>query len=186
MNLFGQTQEDVAGFFDNRLQQPGIKSWNAFHYRSARDQRIRQKMLIRLAGSLKGKSVLDVGCGTGDLLRYIPASADYYGIDVSPRAIKVARAAWPGREFACTTELRPADVVFGCAVLQCSHIPPEEMIRAMWEQARELVVFNCWRGFADLGEASAWWAGLGATVAIFEGYDIWRGGDRDFSIRLSR
>jgi SAM-dependent methyltransferase len=42
--------------------------------------------------SLKGKRVLDVGCGPGFWARLlIPLGADYTGIDVSPRSVELAR-----------------------------------------------------------------------------------------------
>jgi SAM-dependent methyltransferase len=46
-------------------------------------------------------SVLDVGCGGGLLLDFLPPSWDYMGWDVTQEAVKVARARYPGREFLC-------------------------------------------------------------------------------------
>ena len=39
-----------------------------------------------------GESVLDVGCGTGILSRYLPKEVNYIGIDASPRLIAYARS----------------------------------------------------------------------------------------------
>lgn len=41
--------------------------------------------------------VLDVGCGTGDALRYLPSFAEYYGFDVDAAAIDRARERAAGR-----------------------------------------------------------------------------------------
>ena len=40
--------------------------------------------------------VLDLGCGTGDALRYLRAFDRYVGIDTDERAVRVARARWRG------------------------------------------------------------------------------------------
>jgi SAM-dependent methyltransferase len=46
----------------------------------------------------KGASVLEIGCGTGDLLRALEP-ADGVGIDLSPRMIELARRKHPGLTF---------------------------------------------------------------------------------------
>jgi SAM-dependent methyltransferase len=50
--------------------------------------------------------IVDVGCGTGDALRYLPRFKAYYGFDVDARAIEFARARAPGRP-EVTFEARP-------------------------------------------------------------------------------
>lgn len=53
-------------------------------------------------GSLRGKNVLDVACGTGEWLRHFrERGALVAGIDLSEKAIEVCRAALPGGEFHC-------------------------------------------------------------------------------------
>lgn len=39
-----------------------------------------------------GETLLDVGCGTGVLTRYLPSDTSYIGVDASPRLIASARA----------------------------------------------------------------------------------------------
>ncbi len=48
--------------------------------------------------------ILDIGCGTGDLLRYLPPGIDYSGFDMDPGYIASARRRFggPGR-FTCGT-----------------------------------------------------------------------------------
>lgn len=41
--------------------------------------------------------VLDLGCGTGDALRYLTAFDSYLGIDTDERAIRYARSRWASR-----------------------------------------------------------------------------------------
>ena len=43
------------------------------------------------------RRVLDLGCGTGLLLAYLPPAVGYVGIDISPTAIESARARFQGR-----------------------------------------------------------------------------------------
>lgn len=48
-----------------------------------------------------GQRVLDLGCGPGDILRYLPA-VQYVGYDINPRYIERARRRFAGRgEFHC-------------------------------------------------------------------------------------
>lgn len=42
--------------------------------------------------------VLDVGCGTGDLLSYLDSSVTYIGVDISPTAINMAKARFADRK----------------------------------------------------------------------------------------
>lgn len=41
--------------------------------------------------SQQAKSVLDIGCGTGELFKYLNPSICYVGIDLSPTAIEIAK-----------------------------------------------------------------------------------------------
>ncbi|MBL8792437.1 MAG: class I SAM-dependent methyltransferase [Planctomycetia bacterium] len=50
---------------------------------------------------LAGQRVLDIGCGPGDVVAYLPA-VDYVGIDMDERYIRAARSRFGGRgEFRC-------------------------------------------------------------------------------------
>jgi SAM-dependent methyltransferase len=51
---------------------------------------------------LRGRSVLDIGCGVGDFFDRLQArgiAADYHGLDVSPEMIARARQRFPGARF---------------------------------------------------------------------------------------
>jgi SAM-dependent methyltransferase len=50
-------------------------------------------------------SILDLGCGTGDLLDYLPESVTYLGIDISPAYIARGRA-----RFGTRAEFRVGDI----------------------------------------------------------------------------
>ena len=46
-------------------------------------------------------SLLDLGCGNGALLKYLPSRCDYVGLDHSEYAIKYCLARYPNRTFVC-------------------------------------------------------------------------------------
>ncbi len=46
-------------------------------------------------------SVIDVGCGAGDVVAVLGDDWDYLGIDASPDMIALAQARWPARRFLC-------------------------------------------------------------------------------------
>jgi SAM-dependent methyltransferase len=72
-----------------------------------------------------GARVLDIGCGTGDILAYLPLGVDYSGYDVSPQYIAAAERRFGARgRFSCgildgpqVLALSPFDIVVASAVL---------------------------------------------------------------------
>ncbi|HSR65721.1 MAG TPA: class I SAM-dependent methyltransferase [Xanthomonadaceae bacterium] len=63
-----------------------------------------------------GQRVVDVGCGTGEILDYLPEGIAYYGFDLDPGYIRTAQARYEGRgHFTCAdiTSL-PADAIPPC------------------------------------------------------------------------
>jgi SAM-dependent methyltransferase len=87
-------------------------------------QRLRYEAFLALCGDLTGKSVLDFGCGKGDLcgfLRKRGVACDYTGVDVHPGLIALAKAKHPDAQFlARDIEEQPLgrtfDVVVACGV----------------------------------------------------------------------
>lgn len=65
--------------------------------------------ILQSRWNLDHASVLDFGCGFGDLYRYLSVnkgfSVQYKGIDINPELIKEARKEWPGIDFQCTNLL---------------------------------------------------------------------------------
>lgn len=49
----------------------------------------------------KSFSLLDLGCGNGALLKYLPSQCDYVGLDHSQYAIKFCSDLYPNRTFIC-------------------------------------------------------------------------------------
>ena len=75
------------------------------------DQRWRKKV-VRLAGDLSGKSVLDVACGTGDLAEAFASAGPSHveGIDVTPQMLDVARQR-PSKPGSCSITWRVGDAM---------------------------------------------------------------------------
>ena len=42
-------------------------------------------------GDVKGKKILDIGCGTAQIVRYLGDADEYVGFDMSPRYVEYAR-----------------------------------------------------------------------------------------------
>jgi SAM-dependent methyltransferase len=72
-----------------------------------------------------GMRILDLGCGTAEILDALPEDVRYVGYDMSPRYIAAAQAKFGGRgtfhcgllEQAEATTLEPFDLVLGTGVL---------------------------------------------------------------------
>ena len=82
-----------------------------------------------------GQRVLDVGCGVGASLKFIPDGVGYCGIDISPSYIEAARRAHGSRgEFVCVDLQNagalsgPFDTAFAFGVL---HHLPDDAIPAL-------------------------------------------------------
>ena len=80
---------------------PSRDKWierNDFYYQQDRDY---MRFLIP-----EGQSVLDLGCGTGDLLASLKPSRGV-GVDFSDRMIKIAKGKFPGLKFALADIEKP-------------------------------------------------------------------------------
>jgi SAM-dependent methyltransferase len=68
-----------------------------------------------------GARVLDIGCGTGDILAYLPSGVEYWGYDPSPEYVAAAQRRFGTRaRFSC-------DLVDGARVLA---LPPFDILIA--------------------------------------------------------
>lgn len=79
---------------------------------------------------LAGKSLLDVGCGLGDLSKYLAhvgARCSYLGVDILPEMVEAARRHCPGAAFECRDVIadpaglgRRFDVVYSTGIFNLS------------------------------------------------------------------
>jgi SAM-dependent methyltransferase len=81
------TEQDIKAYYNRHHQHKGEGSWRpaeAFPY------------FVDLAGVTSGDSILDIGCGTGFLLRSAAAhGAETFGLDISEEALKLAGQSAP-------------------------------------------------------------------------------------------
>ena len=52
---------------------------------------MQRHILERIGENLSGKSILDAGCGTGNLAMDLVAKCSVVAVDISPSLIKIAR-----------------------------------------------------------------------------------------------
>lgn len=86
--------------FEERFSQFGY-SPKAMGWRDKKQQELRFKILVQIGG-LNGSSILDVGCGFGDLYGYLRKKnlrVKYTGVDISPKLIEKAKQLYPGANF---------------------------------------------------------------------------------------
>ncbi len=70
---------------------------------SQRTQKMRFEAFVT-NHDLSGRSILDVGCGVGDLLKHLQRrgiNCDYSGFDISPEMVRICREKFPGVDFEC-------------------------------------------------------------------------------------
>jgi SAM-dependent methyltransferase len=111
---------------------------------------------------LEGKSILDAGCGLGDLVPYLYAKADrfqYLGMDINEGFIAIARKRYGGLKFKVGDPfgrrlLHGFEVVISSGVMN-QNVPNwleerKKMIRGLWTNTREVLAFNMAGSFNPL------------------------------------
>ncbi|HTO41189.1 MAG TPA: class I SAM-dependent methyltransferase [Rhizomicrobium sp.] len=88
--------------------------------------------------------LLDIGCGVGAIVPFLPADIDYVGIDISPDYIAKARKDYPGRRTFVCTDVAVADAAmlgsFDIAVsFGVFHHVPDDVARQMAALVRRVV-----------------------------------------------
>jgi SAM-dependent methyltransferase len=98
--------------FDERVKKFGA-GLQSVDWKSRAAQYNRFRELLRVADFSAPRSILDYGCGDGELFNFLPheaskAKIEYYGFDVSPEMIAAARKRFGGVEN-CRFTTRLAD-----------------------------------------------------------------------------
>ncbi len=95
-------ERKVLDFYAQRWQEYGYDT-RSLGIGSRESQEVRFDVLTQI-GDLTNASVLDVGCGFGDLRSYLEKrgiAMRYTGLDLQPAFIEEARRRHPGDEFFC-------------------------------------------------------------------------------------
>lgn len=91
----------IVDLYNRSLEEHGIQSARAVGWSGEFSQTIRIEILCQ-AGDMTDRSVLDVGCGFGDLYDFLKERyqrVSYQGMDINPAMVEVARAKHPGISF---------------------------------------------------------------------------------------
>jgi SAM-dependent methyltransferase len=193
----------VLDFHRHRIGVFGAGSVESLGWRNAASQQRRFEVIVE-ACDFEGASVLDVGCGRGDLKAFLEARVDrfsYLGLEHMPAFVDEARARYAGYpetdivqcDFSAVA-LPSADCVVASGALgyRCPdadfHLT---MIRRMFDAARRAVVFNMLDANAfpehplltgrDRHEILAFCRTLSPRVEVIDGYL-----DDDFTVCVRR
>ena len=122
-----------------------------WHSKKAATQRYEQ---IVADIDFEGKSILDVGCGFGDIIPYISAKAkkfEYLGIDITPEFIREAKKLYLGHKFIVGNYFaKPLkenfDIIICSGALNANVRDNldfrKKAIKTMFKHAKEVFVFN--------------------------------------------
>lgn len=90
----------VKAFFENRMKKYS-DNHRILGFGSKESQIVRYKVATEI-GDLRGKSILDYGCGLGDFIDYLEKkriNVKYTGYDISEKIIKRAQKLHPNHHF---------------------------------------------------------------------------------------
>lgn len=94
-------KQRIAKFYNDLLAQNGPNEPRSLSWRDKQSQQLRMDVLSQII-DLNNKSILDVGCGFGDLYDYLKdryQNFTYTGIDIVHENIEVAKQKYPNIEF---------------------------------------------------------------------------------------
>ena len=149
--------------YDERLRLFGPTT-KALGWRDRWQQELRFAVLAEI-GDLRGASVLDVGCGFGDLYRFLVGrdlTIQYTGVDINPNLLTIARQRNPQCVFEERNLLQNRyeagqfDYVFGSglfnAALENNESFAREMLVEMFRISRYGVSVNLMSTYVDYQE----------------------------------
>ena len=89
-------KDNLRSFYETELDKYGV-DYRSLHWNSARSQLVRFEVLKDI-GLDRGCSVLDIGCGLGDLYGYLKERIGvftYVGYDISSKMVETASERFP-------------------------------------------------------------------------------------------
>jgi magnesium-protoporphyrin O-methyltransferase len=104
---FDRTAADTWSRLTSDAPVSGIRAT----VRAGREQ-MRETLLSWLPRDLRGRRVLDAGCGTGAMaVELARRGAHVVAVDLSPTLVQVARERWPSEALAGSAEFRAGDML---------------------------------------------------------------------------
>lgn len=176
----------TAGDYDKAFEEHG-ESPKALHWSSYRVPAVRFSELVKDL-PVEGRSILDAGCGMGDLLPFLYSKSTdfkYLGADTKAEFIDVAKRRYEGHEFvvadAVNDDLGKFDVVIASGILNGNvenwMEKRQSAIRNLFDKTSEVLAFNMSgsvnpipntdiTAFADLKEIFGFCAGLTPKIIV--------------------
>lgn len=128
--------------YRNSKDREGIVAWEATN------SQLKNFELTRPYIS-DAKSILDYGCGIGDYSKFIPSDIKYFGVDINPKFINLAKESYPDKKFKLISSLSDVtgkyDVVVAIGVFTW-YISKQDFIDTiahLYKIANKRVVITC-------------------------------------------
>lgn len=135
-------------------------SYRSLGWNTKKAQAIRFAELLRDI-DIRNRSILDFGCGYGDIIPYIIAKCnvfEYKGVDIISEFIKVARKTYKSRniqfiekDFLTNPSKESYDVVLSSGALNSNIIDAvkyrKKAIKILWDHTLEVLSFNMAGGY---------------------------------------
>lgn len=139
---WNDTSAMVAALEVRRMEK--LPLWSVYSYDRENQYSAKLEWYAHQLRALTARgAILDIGCGSGELLHWYRPSAGYLGLDIAPGLIEEARLAHPDREFDCddvrSASLDPFDTVVMIGLLGLSPDPDELIKRACALAQRQLL-----------------------------------------------
>lgn len=144
-----------VNFFSKLVKKYG-NNYKSVNWGSIDSQELRFKKLFEI-GNLEKNSILDVGCGIGDMYSYIQKNkinVEYSGLDITPKMIELCKDRFPQNknQFNCIDILTldsasmQYDYVFASGIFYLLNEDPLEialeLIHKMFSFSRKGLAFN--------------------------------------------
>lgn len=158
----------------------------ALNWGSQESQRLRFSILVQV-GQLSGASVLDVGCGMGDLYSWLKergTEVEYTGADITPAMIRIAQQRFPKARFekinllnVCDDRIGQYDFVVASGIFTHRQVAPFDFLKAMvskmFSLCKNAVAFNSLSSWAPEQEPDEFYADPLTTVAFCRTLTRW-------------
>jgi SAM-dependent methyltransferase len=145
----------LTSYHQRLVERHGAAGVRSLGWTSQETQERRFLSLWRMAGSPGTGSLLDVGCGSGDLKGFLEShggALQYIGIDARPEVVQIARQRHPDVRFevrdahSCTALGERFDCVFASGLFGlaavCSTEYVSDVLASLWQVAGRVLVFN--------------------------------------------
>lgn len=147
--------EAIRIHYENALKSSG-DCGQQVGWRDTMAQMLRFRSISRVLNGVVYNSVVDLGCGTGDLLHFFRTqgwAGNYHGIDLSPSMVARCKSRFGGDQFAqfeVSTEPSHADVMIASGIFNVCldstsgdwYAYCRQVINRMWRVSSKAIVFN--------------------------------------------